>query len=477
MSIPPGLHDSISEEGIWWVAGHEDNEVAGTLTYDPDNGAKLNLLGTLSRSEHPFDAVLAPDDNDDDVTIHGITKKGKQVTLLDAMNINRQFNMPGIANETWSSNLLVLGQHMESAEQEIFSKSYSRFDGIEDWLGHRPFVAIRDHEEMSVTLKASKPKEEHFADHAEFKVTTVGSLYSSNTPDTRYTIDVISQFGVTPDRPRSLNWHLSKATGLQKLGSLCSGHYRPLTSFELRGPVPADSRSERPSEVHVYSRLMHAEAEKRPKRARAIISASELVSHTPEAVQKWFDQYEVFQPAIALFFTVTGQREMFVNVRFLLAIQALEVFHRRTNSETVMSPDTFPAFAEDLIAAIPATTDSRMKEKLKGTYRFLNELSLMQRLKSIIADLSTEFGASPPAFDKAYLRKMVDTRNYYTHFSAELEDKTLDGGGMHWGSRRIVLLLTLLFLMRLGLKGGDISPLLERHEEFSRLWASNQNPF
>lgn len=41
---------------------------------------------------------------------------------------------------------------------------------------------------------------------------------------------------ITPPQPRSLDWHLNRAAWQQELDSLCTGHYLPLTSFELRGP-------------------------------------------------------------------------------------------------------------------------------------------------------------------------------------------------------------------------------------------------
>lgn len=477
MPAPLGLHDSFTEEGFWWIAGREDDRVGGTLTFDPEQGARLNLLGMLDDFLRSMNAAFGADRGKASV-IYGMTKTGKPVTLLKALNVNRQMNMPGIANETWSSNLLVIGLHIESDDQEIFSKSYSRFERIENWLGHRPFVATHDGTEKSLTVKASKPKEELFASHSDFEVTSVGSLYSSNKPDTRYTIEAISQFGVTPATPKSLNWHLSKATGLQELASLCTGHHLPLTSFELQGPEQNLGQGiKRPAEVHVYARMMHGETGMHPKLEIPIISGPELVSSNPGAVQRWFDQYEVFSPAIALFFTVTGERDMFVNVRFLLAIQALEVFHRRTSSDSVMSPTDFPAFAEMMTNAIPTSANARMKDKLKGAYRYLNEPSLGQRLRSIIADLTASFDTAPPTFGKAYVRKLIDTRNYYTHFSAELEDKTLNGTAMYWASRRIVLVLTVLFLQRLGLTGADLAPLLERHQEFSRLWTTEGDPF
>jgi hypothetical protein len=83
-----------------------------------------------------------------------------------------------------------------------------------------------------------------------------------------------------------------------------------------------------------------------------------------------------------------------------------------------------------------------MREKLKGTYQFVNEPSLNQRLKSIVDELSDAFGMPLPALNKMYLRKLVDTRNYYTHLSEELRSRILDGEGMYWARRRVILLLT-----------------------------------
>lgn len=473
-----GLQDSLTEEGLWWREGREDDQVGGTLTFDPNGGAVLKLLGLLGDMESALKTAFGGSDRDDYVTIHGVTKKGKPVSLFHAINTNRQLNMPGIANETWKSNLLVIGIHLGDEEsEEIFSKSYFRFEAIERWLEQKPFDDRYDHDERSMTVVANKPREVHFAHHEEFEVTSVGSLYSNNKPETRFTIDVISQLAITPFTPKSLNWHFAKAVRLQELAALCTGHYLPLTGLELRGPnEPLGGGGSRPSEVHVYAQMMHSEAENRPSHEAPVISGPELVALNPQAVQRWFDQHEVFSPAINLFFTITGQRRMFVNIRLLLAIQALEVFHRRTSSERVMPPDEFPAFAASLVDAIPDAASARMKDKLKGTYKFLNEPSLGQRLKSIVGDLTTAFGTAPPAFGKSYLRKLVDTRNYYTHFSEELAGKTFDGAGMYWASRRIVLLLTLLFLRRLGIEASDIAPLLQRHREFSQLWSSVERP-
>ena len=478
MPSPLGLKDTFTEEGYWWISGGEDNQVAGTLTYDAVNGAELTLLGITGDIVSVFNAALTGGDRGY-ATIYGVTKKGKPVTLLRTLNSNRQLNMPGIPTESWKSNLLVVGMHLaDEKKQDAFKKSYLRFDGIEKWLGHRPLTDKYDLDEKSLTVTADKQLETHFADHADFKVTTAGTLRWNNDRETHCSIEAYSHLGIEPRSPKSLNWHMSCAVKLQELASLCTGHYLPLLSLELEGPVEElAGGTSQTVEVHVFARMMHPEAETRPKHEEPIISGPELIQFNPGAVQSWFDQYELFDPAISLFFTITGQREMFTNIRLLLAIQALEVFHRRTTSDAVMPEKEFETFYGELTKAIPDPGDKKMQEKLRSTCRYLNELSLGQRLRAIMSEITAAFDYTPPAFNKANLRKLVETRNYYTHFSPELEKRKLSGAEMLWASRRIVLLLSLLFLQRLGVGASDILPLLRRHQEFSRLWTTQGDPY
>jgi len=481
MASPPlGIYDNFNEQGLFWLPDKRDDEVPGTLSYDPENGAVLKLLGIFGKLHDAFNRALGGARDNAEAVIHGVTMKGKPISLLHAFDTSRQLNMPGIPHETWSSNLLVIGAHITSADDEaIFPKSYFRFEEIETWLEHSPFDDAFDSEAKTLTVHAVKPREVAFASHADFEVSSVGSLYSDNKTATRFAIDVTSQMAITPHEPKSLNWHLNRAVRIQELASLCTGHFLPLTSLELRGPnVELGGGGTRPSEVHFYARMIHGEgrSETRSKRRTPIVTGPELNRFNPQAMQLWFDQFEAFDPALRLFFTITGARQMFTNIRLLLAIQALEVFHRRTSGETVMPDADFATFADTMIDAIPVDANPDMREKLKSLYRFANEPSLKQRLRSIVASLTEAFGETPGGFNGKFLRKLVDTRNYYTHFSEELSARTLDGEGMYWATRRVLLLLTLLFLQRLGIAAYDIKPLLKRHNEFAQLWAKADRP-
>ncbi|UUY00019.1 HEPN domain-containing protein [Sphingomonas sp. J315] len=470
------MNDSFSEEGLWWLEGDDKNQVPGTLSFDLEDGPVLKLLGTLQDFVTAFNASLSGDS--ENLTIHGVTKKGKPVTLLRAFSTNRQMNMPGIANETWNSNMLLVGCHLSKSDDAIFSKSYLRFQEIEKWLEHNPFTFSFETESKVATLRAEKPREIYFATVDDFEITTVGNLYSNNDIDTRYSIEVLSQMGIRPTEAKSLDWHLNRAVRIQGLASLCSGYHLPLLSLELRGPdVEVGIGETMTCEVHVYARMQHPVADKWRRHDKPIVSGPELLRFNPDAAAVWFSEHENLGSALDLLFTIKGQRQMYTNVRFILAVQALEVFHRRTSAQTVMDQANFEKVREELIAAIPDSATKEMRERLIQSYRFTNEPSLSQRLKSIARTIKDEFGKLPPALNKSFIKQLVDTRNYYTHFSPDLEEKKLDGSGMYWASRRIIVLLTVLLLRRLGVSADDIGGLIRRHREFAQLWESENAPF
>jgi hypothetical protein len=366
MPLPQGFHDSFSDEGLWWLPGREAHPVAGTVSFDPSDGATLKLLRFLDDTSAAFSAMV--DLKAERGTIFGVTKKGKPVSIIGAINQQRQMNMPGISVETWVSGLMVIRIHLTSAaDEEIFTTSYFRFEAIERWLGSKAFDRKHSADGRTLSLDATAAPLRPFASHRDFELSTVGSLYTTDKTDTHYQIDVFSQLAITPAAPKPLNWHLHRAKRVQELASLCMGHFLPLTHFELRGPIEDFGGFQKPVGVHVFAQLIHPEGGKRGSGDQPLVSGPELVAINPQAVQLWFDQYDVFDPAISLFFTISSPRHVFANVRFLLAVQALEVFHRRTSDAAPMPAEDFAAFAKALTDAIPDTASPAMREKLKGT--------------------------------------------------------------------------------------------------------------
>ena len=97
---PPGIYDSFTERGLFWLPNKRDDEVPGTLTYDPEKGAVLELLGVFGELNDALAKAFGGARDDEEQVIHGVTTKGKPVSLLRAHDIHRQLPMPGIPHET-----------------------------------------------------------------------------------------------------------------------------------------------------------------------------------------------------------------------------------------------------------------------------------------------------------------------------------------------------------------------------------------
>ena len=206
-----------------------------------------------------------------------------------------------------------------------------------------------------------------------------------------------------------------------------------------------------------------------------MLAAPALLGAAPNALADWFAQYETLSAALHLLSTVASDRRMFINVRFLLAAQASATFHREACPGTIVPNDEHGEIIKALTAAVPPGTINEMREKLKSSLQYANEPSLRQRLCSLIAMAREGRVGVMPAFGKSFVDAVVATRNHETHHG-ERPTNVLTGADMHWAIRRLVVLLTVLFLRRLGLPSDAVDAMIARHQEFRTLWTTTGTP-
>lgn len=472
MAAPPRINDEFNLEGFWWLPDNPDLRVAGVLAFNQNDGPVLTLTGTFSPTIESLGSEM-----EDRPTIHGITKDGKAVSLFNALQTSRSGGLGQTAvHEVYKGHLLAVGFHFAAEDDPIFTKSYVSFEDIEEWLGHRFFNLHSNGDSSNWSLDIDRSITRPLGRIKEFSL-SVGSGFYTDSSTTSFTITANCYVKVAPDEPQSIDWHLTVASKIQSLASLCSGRHLPLRLLFLDGPEIRYSREiARPVEVHVYASMIHPESQKTRKHEIPMVRATDFPDPADRLLQKWFDSYEELSSALYLFLTVLADRAMFTNVRFSLAIQALEVFHRRNSPGRIISDEEHAALQVALIAAIPEGTSRPMQEKIKGVLSFSNEPSLRQRLRALLKEVEEQFGEAPTGYDKAFVSRLVDTRNYYTHYSPELEGKTLEGLDMHYAIRRIVLLLIALLLVRIGLPPATVREAINKHREFKRLWEEGGNP-
>lgn len=461
----------LSLQGIWWLSETPEDTETGTLTFDQIEGAKLSVVGRLL----PLQAGPMGEEKRLYV-IHGVTTTGKPVTLLETFIVNSRMSFLGIATEAWHVGMIAVGAHFLSADEELFNRSWLRFDGIARWLSYDPFTEKYHFDPFFTALTVRKPPSVLLGTIPGAKLYTDSYIRSGRDGDEGWASTSEAKIAIDADNPQTLNWHFGAASKLRSLAELLYGRPLHLTKLQIEMPAEPMTDDHPPYvDVEIYAQMIGGGDKLPPVDRPPMLNAPALIEAAPNALADWFAQYETLSAALHLLSTVASDRRMFINVRFLLAAQAVETFHRETCPGTIMPAEDHTAIVKALTAAIPQDTPKAMRDKLKRTLEWTNEPSLRRRLSALIAFARDGRDGVMPAFGKSFIDAVVTTRNHETHHGDKPRN-LLAGADMYWAIRRLVVLLTVLFLRRLGMPSDAIDMVIMENLEFRTLWTTTDSP-
>lgn len=135
------------------------------------------------------------------------------------------------------------------------------------------------------------------------------------------------------------------------------------------------------------------------------------------AIEKWFDIFETLEPVLDLLFSAIEGRANSEILCFLNYVQALETFHARFVANDV----------REVTSQVRHFKEEHIKKHHSNSIDFLIKSDQIYaksvHLYTRLAYLSYDCGEYPWRFsdylgkEKEYLTKIVDSRNYYTHYS------------------------------------------------------------
>ncbi len=160
-------------------------------------------------------------------------------------------------------------------------------------------------------------------------------------------------------------------------------------------------------------------------------------------------------PAIDLYFGTVLNPSSNLNRGFLLLAQATESLHRRTSNETDVPTADHEARVSEILKYVPSQFKPWLEEKL----RYSNELSLAKRLRALIEAYVPE---DVDLGGKKFIRQVVDTRNYLTHWDEALKKRSCQGAELLSLTYNLRTLLECSFLSRLGLTPYEIADIMAR---------------
>jgi hypothetical protein len=172
---------------------------------------------------------------------------------------------------------------------------------------------------------------------------------------------------------------------------------------------------------------------------------TDIEQNAGSIINKWMIAYDSIDSVLNLYFLSKFGRHKFWENKFLYLVQGVESYHRRTSNETWLDQADYDSIVETMISNCP----DKYKEDFSKKLKYGNELSLAKRLKNLMSPFKKLF--YPGKKRKYTIRKIVDNRNYLTHYDKESIQKLENGIKLPELCTTLEILLQLHLLKEIGL--------------------------
>ena len=452
------LGQKFSVEGYWWLPGPQPTKVAGTFSHDPQGETILETMGLLDGSQFPTttDSSAIP-------RVLGVTKLGEPCTLLGSMPFGDSFNLKSGFGLTVSRLFVphaIFGGHIKSPRDDSFVGCALHLEGLEEWVGRS-------------SLSFSMPKNVPLAKRTlTLQHTPIEKLKASlSSIGARLYINFELTFSppsfkgcqwtsrtalqIMPRRRMPLAWFLQQIWDVQAVVTLLSGSMRDLTkiSFLRRERHKVDGKTKYfDRELDVITSPALPESDRPVQIPVILIPMYKIgIDGFANVLEAWSLKKQHLAPLLGLFLHSAYGHGMSLSSKLLFYTQTLESLHRKTTGGEYLPEAQYATLLQGLIRAIPAGTPNDLTERLKGTLKYGNELSLRTRLRRLLRGLAPESQGvllGKLTVDQ-FVAEIVDTRNYYTHYSS-VSPNVLCGNRLLDRVRRLRQLVAMAFLLEIG---------------------------
>jgi hypothetical protein len=434
-------------EGYWWLprdgaAGVPSAAaLTGRLAIEEGRG-ELKTLGNfghqvLSRAR---DRVVYSPMPTSVPRVLGLTEDGKAITLEGCNPTASSERFPGISSATYRAYVALVGAWFEEGEEVSFDEICVRTATLDAWVGVSGFQqeirfkapddasVVTGIESTEVRFEPPEQIEIELGDGAKAWIDFSYSVGGVHRFATDVTLRQRAWFHFGPKQPIDLPEVFRTVGMLRNFLSLAIGRSeRVLSVIGYR-----DDLRHEPSGARVPVELYWEIPHNAPRRAQPVDPSEMLFTlHQAERdvgalLRTWFRKHDNFEPVLNLYFGVLHHPDLYLDVRFLTYAQAIETY------------------------------DFRRRDPRRRT--------LDQRIRAVLAEcpeVSARIVGSGSDRDK-FVRLFKDSRNYYTHYTPDLQRRAAKGAALFLLFTQLRAILEMSLLRELGFPAGSIDQILER---------------
>lgn len=463
--------DTASESSLVVELPHSTREARGRIRYDPYEGTSLQLvdrgslsdLVALARTHYPV--------------LLGELTAGPKVTLIGCNLAPSNFGLTGIADLRLDANELLVGMHLPDPTAKPFDELRVALTGLNDWLGESPIQGSIETLDPSSAGRRFTITCEHLPPFGFSPIGGGPSLLSHQVispswdPRTRASIENQFELIVRPRTSFGLDECVYELFRLQAFMSILCGHQ---VYFQYAQLFLSDEDEEVRQRRVVTYMPRFARPSKRGTARQAgfpLLPLPAIHGDLPTLWSQWTDRSEEYRSAVELFTSTELFGGQLLNFQLLAIMQALETLHRNRFGGVYASDDAYKAIEVALKAAIPSTTADDLSSALKSKLKYGNEYSLRKRLHKLANGLPGgavgSVGKLVHPSLKEFLSKSVDTRNYLTHYTVELEATAFRNEDLYWATRLLRWFFVAVLLHDIGLPERKLALALMTSDELT----------
>ena len=386
------MSENIEYIGYWYLPNKKQDELYGKLTIN-DNRIDLEVYGGLF--ENINDSINMKEID----IINGFTICGKSITLLSNISLEFKMNMPGTAINKYGSKFMIIGNEYTSIDECILSSISSSYTNLSEWIGISGFNLEHSKEHMCIDYHYPQGMIYELDDYTLKINYTLKNKYNLDEINMKQHIDIVFEGLLDYD----LNSALEIIYDFSHFLTLCIG--------QKISPYNIKAKDKNGKEVEI--------------RINGVEEISPIIDYVVDSHSKIFH----------------------IPLSFIKLVQATETFSRRMRNNCKIDEDEHDKKIEYIISKID---DEDYKKWLIDRLKYSNEPSLAMRLKEIFKEV--DFIISLNSGErKKIVKKIVDTRNYYTHFDESKKDLIMTTEELIYISKYILVILKVLIMKELGL--------------------------
>ncbi|MFV2045449.1 MAG: HEPN domain-containing protein [Anaerolineales bacterium] len=453
------MNDQSKYAGYWWLPRDPEMRIPGALQFSHEQGLILDLSGNLDRkyTEDPRG-----------FNILGETSFGELVTVYQAIRRSSQYPGadPTAGESSFIANKAFIGAHFEEMDDAQFKSAAFQLNHLDSWLQ----LEIMDYQyrDSGFSVEYTRPEMLSFnpTDDIEIRIgfESVGPNIGAAVTDISFTHRAM------------LIIELSEVAHFNTFGEILS-HLANLLALAVVTPVnptrtfawlpPAENSDEaRPgAKIEVLLPIYRAPQEEEIHWFDMLFTYKDLEDRFDTFLENWFKKRDTLDPVFDLFFGVLYNLSPYPITTFLNYVQALETYHIRTMSNEVDPPEMHRERIGRILDAAPTDDRDWLAEKLGWS----NRPALAHRLKELI-DLYPFPVTGQAGSHDAFIKRVRDTRNYYTHYDPSLEEKAAKGGYLKGLSMTVGSLLEGLVLLELGFAIEEVKEMQWKRRRLPSVW-------